>query len=87
MLCIQPLSGRKECFYSDICIKDHKFSRFAAEKVFLNFDTIFQVGAGEKRREWKFFQNPKGRTKALQTVSNYSKHQLVSIFINIKLDF
>ena len=62
MLCIQPLSGRKECFYSDICIKDHKFSRFAAEKVFLNFDTIFQVWAGEKRGEWKFFQNPKGES-------------------------
>ena len=54
MLCIQPLSGRKECFYSDICIKDHKFSRFAAEKVFLNFDTIFQVGAGEKRGNGNF---------------------------------
>ena len=52
--------------------------RFSMQKVFQNFEykrgePIFQVWVGKKRGGPKFFQNPRGGTKALHTMKYVGK--------------
>ena len=57
----------KECFYSDIYVKDHNFFKFGAQNVQKEENDCSSLCWGKKEGKLKFLPNP-GGTKALRTV-------------------